>query len=333
MKSPIPLTLLVGFLGSGKTTLLNQLLRSPESGRAMVIVNEFGDVGLDGALVKKSSDGLVELPGGCLCCTIEGDLLRTLTSLLQKRGRRIWPLRFDRILIEASGLASPGPILRTLMVEENLSAAFPAPRVVTLAATGLVSEQIQQHPEVAEQLAHADTVVLSHWDRADPDQRSASWELAAKCAPGAQLVSATKGVLGGGLGLEELLRPGSDLKTIRSRVEVHTHDHTGSSDGHHTQGVTALCLTSKEPLDRGALDIWLHFLASRREPRLLRIKGLLRLTDGDCLLVQGVGEWYGSEKVPSDGLEQIPAHSQLVLIGLGLDEAELRRGWAKAGAG
>jgi len=332
LTSPLPLTLLVGFLGSGKTTLLNQLLNSPlldplEGGRAVVIVNEFGDVGLDGALLDVSSEGLVELPGGCLCCTIQGDLLRTLRELLRKRSRLLLPLRFDRILIEASGLASPGPILRTLLVEENLAAALAPPRVVALVATGSLGEQLEQHPEVREQLAHADTVVLSHWDRAADDQRANAREIVGRCAPGAKVVSATKGVLANEDELAELLQPAPDLATLRERVESHAHDHSGGCDGQHTQGVSAVSLTSEAPLDREVLDIWLHFLARRRDPRLLRIKGLVRVTDGACLEVQGVGEWYGSERASSQDLVQ----SQLVLIGVGLDEQELRRGWAKAG--
>lgn len=299
----------------------------------MVIVNEFGDVGLDGSLVRKGSEGMIELPGGCLCCTIEGDLLRTLTGLLKKRTRRFWPLRFDRILVETSGLASPGPVLRTLLVEENLAAAFETPRVVCLASTGELADQLKQHPEVREQLAHADTVVLSHWDRANEDDRERARHLVAGAAPGAKVMMSSREEWEPGGGSSDLLAAGPELNALVERVEAHAHVHTGERDGHHTQGVTALCLSSSTPLDREALDMWLRFLAARPEPRLLRVKGMVMVADGACLSVQGAGEWYGSEEVAGESSGLGFGESRLVLIGIGLDEAELRRGWAQAGAG
>lgn len=324
---PIPVTLLVGFLGSGKTTLLNRLLQSGEAGRALVIVNEFGDVGLDGALLASSSDGLVELPGGCLCCTISGDLLGTLEDLLAKRRRWLRPLRFDRILIEGSGLATPGPILRTLLMERTLAEELQPTGVVVAAQAPTLAEQLAAHPEVSEQLALADLVVLTHGDRA-PGSVEGAMDLARSAAPGARIQRSDSD----GFDPIDLLAPAPSAVELLERLSASAHQHDGSCGHAHTQGVLAWAFESEGAVDLRALDIWLRFLCSRPkanahggpEPQVLRLKGLVRTPEGRWAEVQGVGEWL--EATPFSGATG--SRSRLVLIGVGLDAGELERGWS-----
>lgn len=328
-QDPVPVTLLSGFLGAGKTTLMNHLLASEHGEKIAVVVNEFGDVNIDGSLIVGTSEDMIELQNGCICCTIRGDMRDTVLDLLERRERKFWRrIRFDRIVIEASGMASPGPVVQTFMVEPELAERTKVDGVIALAHAEHVAQQLQDHPEAVQQIGYADQVLLNHCDRVD--------DLAPAEAAIRRLnpLAAIRHTIHARIDVDSLLSIATtnpalwDLDTSSECTE--DHDHTSGNCGpvEHTQGVGALTLRSRAALDMRKLRIWLQFITQRRTWEMMRLKGVLRCTtEGPVVVVQGIYQWF--ELRPTLG--EPPKLSQLVLIGKDLNHEELRRGWAAIG--
>jgi len=312
-----PLTLLAGFLGSGKTTLVNRILARPDAEPVAVVVNEFGDLSIDGSLVVGADEELIELANGCVCCTVRGDLQASLLDLLERRRRRLFKkARFARVLVEASGLASPGPVAQTLVITPELEAELRLDGIVTLAHAALLPEQLGAYPEVADQLGYADLVLLNHADRCDPVALERARAAVRSINPHAALQACERAEVE----VEGLL----SLRTTEARhwqlqsQGEHEHEHVHSDVG-------AVALRSEEPLDLHRLKMWLQLIASRRDQPCLRLKGVLRCADhGPPVIVQAVHQWL--ELGPGEG--DAPSESRLVLIGRGLEREQLERGFA-----
>ncbi len=304
----VPVTLLTGFLGSGKTTLLNRLLADPASPPTAVVVNEFGELGVDGRLVVGASEDVVELRNGCICCEVREDLRRTVLDLLARRGRRFGAQPFERIVIETSGLATPGPLLQTFRLDPELAAATVVDGVVAMAHAGRVQRQLVEHPEVAAQLACADLIVMNHVDQAD------AVEVAEAAVHAISPLAAITRASHARVPIAAILGLGAG-EPRRWRFEAVTG---------HSVGIVTRSFVHDGPVDLGRLKMFLQFVASRRGAELLRLKGLFRV-DGiaTAVLAQGVYQWLelGPVALPP------PAQSGLVVIGRGLDLGELERGW------
>ena len=285
----IPVTLLTGFLGSGKTTVLNHVLKQPGMAATAVIVNEFGEIGLDHLLVERSSEDVVLLNSGCLCCTVRGDIVDTLTNLLVDRVKGKVPF-FTRVAIETTGLADPAPILHTLMTDPIVAARYVLDGVVTTVDAVNGAGSLDRQPEAVKQAAVADRLLLTKTDIAEPDARQAIEARLKELNPSAAIVSVAQGAIDSAL----LFNIGFYDPTTKSldvrrwlRDESFEGDH-GQDVGHghehpdvnrHDDRIRAFCITREQPISWAALSTWLDGLAAMRGDDLLRLKAIVALSD------------------------------------------------------
>ena len=331
----VPVTLIAGFLGSGKTTLVRRILSEVHGVRCAVIVNEFGEVGIDGDLIERSAvkrgspDGagaVVELANGCICCEIQDDLRTTLLGLVpEEPSHGSGSGRFDRILVEASGAASPGPAVQTFLIDGVLQSRVRLDGVVTLVHAGLIEHLLGETAEAEAQVAYADRIVLNHVDRVEANEADRLSSLLGDLNPLAKVRAAERAAVP----LDWVLGALGGTAPV-SNADIESKQASG--DVAHTKGLRSVSLVASGPMDADALVIWLEFLAKRRSHELMRAKGVIRTSSAGGrvrgLVIQGVYRWL--ELTEASGAP--PEQSRLVLIGRDLDEAELRRGWAALAA-
>ena len=265
----MPVALITGFLGSGKTTLLNRLLRHSGMGDTAVIVNEFGEIGLDHLLIETAIDNAVLLKSGCLCCTLRGDLVDTLASLFDRRQRGEVP-RFRRVLIETTGLADPAPILHALMADSALTRHYRWDHVITTVDAVNALGQLATHYEPAKQAAVADRLVLTKTDLVPSDAIAATCERLRALNATAPILPVVQG------GIEPDALFGSTAGGWEATAfDLGPHDHEHDGHDHHRHGISSHCLIREEPLPWARFSLWLEALAALRGPDLLRVKGIV----------------------------------------------------------
>jgi G3E family GTPase len=323
--APVPVTLLVGFLGSGKTTLANRILSEQHDQRIAVIVNEFGDVGIDGQLIVGVEDNVVELSNGCLCCTVQGDLADTLQQLLARRRQTVDAKPFERIVIEASGLASPGPVLQRMLVDPALHARVHVDGVITMAHAKHIVQQLVDHPEASEQVAYADHIILNHCDQCEGDELATAEAALHACNRQADIERTTRAAVDVVRVLHQQTWESARVKEVLANgVLCGDHNHDQAHVHLHTQGVGSVALHAEAPVDLQRLTQWLLALSTQSSHELMRLKGILRCqSHAQAVVIQGVYQWLEVRREAGEP----PAASVLVLIGRHLDAEAIRRAW------
>lgn len=279
MTTRTPVSIITGFLGSGKTTLLNHVLADPAMAGAAVIINEFGDIGLDHLLIATPSENTVLLASGCICCTVRGDLVDTLRDLDAKRVAGSLP-PFDRVLIETSGLADPVPIMQTVIADEHIAPRFEMDGVVTLvdAVNGML--QLDQQREAVKQAAVADRLLLTKTDMATPSVVEQLQSRLALLNPVASVLKVYQGAVAPaslfGVGIDHAARAAGIARWLRAEaVAAAERDHTSFHHAH--DPVRAHGFYLDDPVTRMGMTAWLTAIASLRSANLLRVKALLNV--------------------------------------------------------
>jgi len=341
--TPIPLTVLTGFLGAGKTTLLNRLLKSPALADTAVIINEFGEISLDHLLVEYVGDNMVLLQSGCLCCTMRGDLVDALETLLRDLDNR--RCKFRRVLLETTGLADPTPVLHTAMAHPYLVLRYRLDGVVTVVDAVNGEATLDEHAEAVKQAAVADRIILTKTDLADNRQRERISARLRALNPAAPILDAAKGEATAerllGCGLYDPDRKIPDVKKWLAAEAYgdaqahahHDHDHQHHGDhGHqpldrnrHDAHIGAFVLTSDTAIPAGTLEMFLELLRATHGTKLLRIKGIVKLAEmpETPVVVHGVQHVFH----PTARLERWPDddhRTRLVFITRDLPERTVR---------
>jgi G3E family GTPase len=298
--SRTPVTLLTGFLGSGKTTVLNHILKQPEMAATAVIVNEFGEIGIDHLLVEKATDDVVLMQSGCLCCTIRGDIAETLVNLFVDRAKGRIP-GFERVVIETTGLADPAPILHALMSDPIVAERYMVDGVVTTVDAVNGADTLDRQVEAVKQAAVADRLLLTKCDLATGEARQALEARLAVLNPGAPVVEVNAGAIDPAflfnLGLFD-----PNTKTIEVQrwlgeeafAEEHHDDHGHGHHHHdvnrHDEHISSFCITRDKPVSWTALSGWLDALSSMRGADLLRVKAIVAIDErpGQPVVLHGV---------------------------------------------
>jgi G3E family GTPase len=349
-KTQVPVTVLTGYLGTGKTTLLNRVLTEQHGKRYAVIVNEFGEIGIDNELVVNADEEIFEMNNGCICCTVRGDLIRILGGLMKRKDR------FDAILVETTGLAYPGPVAQTFFVDEDVRAKTKLDAIVTVVDARHFLHELEHAKEMAEQIAFADVVVVNKTDLVSEDELARVEARIRRINPTARLHRTERcalplnAVMGhDAFNLERILAVDPDFLDDDHDQAGDHDDHDGDQDEHgdhddhdrghahahdheHDEHVQSISLSSDRPLDPERFFPWMQDIVQRFGVDLLRMKGIIAFKDDHQryvvqavhMLVEGDHQraWKAGEK----------RASRIVLIGRNLPKDVIASGFAKCAA-
>ncbi|MGH6768112.1 MAG: CobW family GTP-binding protein [Xanthobacteraceae bacterium] len=344
MSDKIPVTVLTGYLGAGKTTLLNRILSEPHGRKYAVIVNEFGEIGIDNDLVVGADEEVFEMNNGCICCTVRGDLVRIIDGLMRRKGK------FDGIIVETTGLADPAPVAQTFFVDENVGRKTKLDAVVTVADAKWLKDRLKDAPEAKNQIAFADVILLNKSDLVKPEELNdveacirginpyAKVHKTERCAIALpEVLDRNAFDLDRILDLEPEFLAGGDDHHDHDHEHGHDHDHHHHGDGHahshgglkhyHDEEMQSVSIATAKPLDPDKFFPWVQQLVQEEGPSILRCKGILSFKDDDeRFVLQGVHMILDGDhqRAWKDGEKR---ESRMVFIGRKLPEEKIRQGF------
>ena len=324
----LPVLVITGVLGSGKTTLLNRLLRHPEMSDSAVIINEWGEIGIDHLLVETIDGEVAVMSSGCLCCTLRSDLEATLRGLLVRRDRGEVP-PFRRVLLETTGLADPAPIMQMMLNNPLVSHFVRLDAVVTTVDAVNAPRQLAEHPEAVKQVAIADRLLLTKADLCDTASVSVVESQLSRLNPGATVIAAAYGdVPPGHLFGAALFDPARKTPDVQAWLRPERHEHHGSTHDDNDRGIRSFCLTFDDPLSWPAVSSWLMMLRQWRGEDLLRVKGILHLQEEELpVAIHGVHHVF-HPPVQLSSWPEGDRRSRVVFITRGLERAEVEETWS-----
>jgi G3E family GTPase len=329
----IPVTVLTGYLGAGKTTLLNRILSEPHGQKFAVIVNEFGEIGIDNDLIVGADEEIFEMNNGCVCCTVRGDLIRIIEGLMRRKGK------FDAIIVETTGLADPAPVAQTFFVDDAVGRKAKLDAVVTVADARWLKDRLRDAPEAKNQIAFADVILLNKTDLVgENDLREiearirginpyARLHRTERCSiPIAEVLNRNAFDLDRILDIEpQFLERGDD------HDHEHGHDHGGLAH-HHDEDMQSLSLSTDKAIDPDKFFPWIQNLVAQEGPKILRSKGILAFKgDPQRFVFQGVHMMLDGDH-QRDWKDAEKRESRIVFIGRELPETMIRKGFEECAA-
>ena len=331
----IPVTVLTGYLGAGKTTLLNRILTEPHGKKYAVIVNEFGEIGIDNDLVVGADEEVFEMNNGCICCTVRGDLIRILEGLMKRRGK------FDAIIVETTGLADPAPVAQTFFVDQEVQDTARLDAVVTVADAKWLSERLKDAPEAKNQIAFADVIVLNKIDTVEPAKLREVEARIRAINPYAKLHKAERCAVPldavlerNAFNLDRVLEIEPDFLVEDDHDHDHHHDHGHDHDHHHgglkhyhDEDMQSVAIAHDGDVDPARFMPWLNDLVQREGGKILRSKGILAFKgEPKRFVFQGVHMMLDGD-VQRDWKPDEKRLSKVVFIGRDLPEQAIRDGF------
>lgn len=322
-KGKIPVTVLTGFLGSGKTTLLNNILTKEHGHKIAVIINEFGEIGIDGDLVIKDEDSVLELANGCLCCTVKGDLTKIVLDLI-KSGKE-----FEHLVIETTGIANPAPVAEVFYFDPMINSKFYVNGIITLVDSVNVDKHLDDNEECYKQIAFADLILVNKTDLVDEDRLKDIDKIVKLVNPMAEQIRCSQAIVDVFriLNVESLHERLLSEESGESKVHNEHHEHHGHD---HDSPIMSLSISVKGKINQAKLRYWLGTLLFDKSDTVYRMKGIINVADRkEKLIFQSVHRLFEDKVGPvwKDNEERI---SKIVFIGENLDKKELTDGFMES---